>query len=148
MSGRRGSAKPNKSFSKYHESTNLTDRRCQDPGPRVEFGKSGLGAGEAAVIAAGHQARALAVEVAQQWHNHRLAVALVLVEATYSHQPGGNPEHLARRSKNVIEAEHLTSGVAIFATDAAEIDRLRGFRAARAPVVAKHNGCAYISAYG
>jgi hypothetical protein len=89
---------------------------------------------QAAVISAGHEARTFAVEAAQQWINHRLAVSLAVVEATYLNQPLGNPAHLARHAKSVIDAEKLTAGVSIFANDATELDKLRGFRAAFAPI--------------
>jgi hypothetical protein len=79
-------------------------------------------------IAAGAVARQYALEVAQQLANLRFDVALDVVEATYEHQPVGDPKHLARHAKSVIAAEHLVSGVTAHLDESREIESLRHLR--------------------
>lgn len=88
------------------------------------------------VSGVGQQARKYGTEVAQQLHNHRLSVAIALVEETFEGQPLGSPEHLARHSKRVVEATQLASGVSAHTDDDNEVDSLRHLRSDWAPVAA------------
>jgi hypothetical protein len=64
----------------------------------------------------------------------RFAVAVALVEATYEYRPLGDPEHLARHSRSVIEAEHLVSGVTAHLDESREVESLRHLKSNFAPV--------------
>ncbi len=104
-------------------------------GARLADVANKIAAQTAVVIVAGNVARTFATETAHQLANHRLAVALALVNDTFEKSPLGDPEHLARHDKRFLQATALAGCFTTYLDKENEIASLRQLRSHFEPVL-------------
>jgi hypothetical protein len=112
-------------IAKAHSFKEVTAARLAQADRSIAAQKHSITAGT------GFQARKYASEVAQQFADYELKVALALVEENFARHPEN--ESLARRSKRFVESERLSYGVSVYTL---EHESLRDLRANFVPVTA------------
>jgi hypothetical protein len=112
-------------IAKAHSFKEVTEARLAQADRAIASQKHSITAGT------GFQARQYASEVAQQFADYELKVALAFVEENFARNPEN--ENLARRSKRFVESERLSYGVSVYTL---EHESLRDLRSNFAPVAA------------